>query len=102
MSMGFGRRARQNWSSQWYLTLLTSDENLASGISVPEACSIQTGIDLELTRMKKYVCNVCGYIYNPEEGDPDGGIAPGTLFEDIPDDWVCPTCGATKEDFEEE
>ena len=40
--------------------------------------------------MDKYICDVCGYIYDPEVGDPDGGIAPGTAFEDIPDDWVCP------------
>lgn len=39
--------------------------------------------------MKKYVCDVCGWIYDPEVGDPEGGIAPGTAFEDIPDDWVC-------------
>jgi rubredoxin len=50
--------------------------------------------------MTKYECTVCGYIYDPEEGDPDGGIAPGTAFEDIPDDWVCPMCGVGKEDFE--
>ena len=49
--------------------------------------------------MKKYVCNVCGYVYDPAEGDLDGGIAPGTAFEDIPEDWVCPICGVTKEDF---
>lgn len=49
--------------------------------------------------MKKYVCDVCGYVYDPEIGDPDNGIAPGTLFEDIPDDWECPDCGVTKEDF---
>ncbi len=49
--------------------------------------------------MKRYVCNVCGYIYNPEKGDPDGGIAPGTIFEDLPDNWVCPVCGVGKEDF---
>lgn len=51
--------------------------------------------------MKKYICMICGYIYNPAVGDPDGGIAPGTAFEDIPDDWFCPDCGTTKEDFEE-
>ncbi|MDO4703509.1 rubredoxin [Tannerella sp.] len=50
--------------------------------------------------MKKYRCIVCDYIYDPVEGDPDGGIAPGTAFEDIPDDWVCPLCGVGKEDFE--
>ncbi len=50
--------------------------------------------------MKKYRCVVCGYIYDPAEGDPDSGIAPGTPFEQIPDDWVCPVCGVTKDDFE--
>ena len=49
--------------------------------------------------MKKYVCNICGYIYDPEIGDPDSRIAPGTAFEDIPDDWVCPLCGVSKDDF---
>ncbi|MCD6567506.1 MAG: rubredoxin [Dehalococcoidia bacterium] len=47
-----------------------------------------------------YRCTVCGYIYDPTEGDPDGGIAPGTPFEDIPDDWVCPVCGVSKDMFE--
>lgn len=51
--------------------------------------------------MKKYKCIACGYVYDPEEGDPDGGIPPGTPFEDIPDDWICPVCGVPKEDFEE-
>ena len=50
--------------------------------------------------MKKYLCTVCQYEYDPEIGDPDGGIAPGTAFEDIPEDWVCPLCGVGKEDFE--
>lgn len=49
--------------------------------------------------MKKYECTACGYIYDPELGDPDSGIAPGTAFEDIPDDWVCPLCGVSKADF---
>lgn len=49
--------------------------------------------------MDKYICDVCGYIYDPAVGDPDGGIAPGTAFEDIPDDWVCPVCGVSKDDF---
>ena len=50
--------------------------------------------------MKRYRCTICGHIYVPAEGDPDAGIAPGTAFEDIPNDWVCPDCGATKADFE--
>lgn len=49
--------------------------------------------------MKKYVCDVCGYVYDPAEGDADGGIAPDTAFEDIPEDWVCPVCGVGKSDF---
>jgi flavin reductase (DIM6/NTAB) family NADH-FMN oxidoreductase RutF/rubredoxin len=54
----------------------------------------------EVKKMAKYRCTVCGYIYDPEKGDPDGGIAPGTPFEEIPDDWACPVCGAAKSDFE--
>ena len=50
--------------------------------------------------MKKYQCAPCGFIYDPALGDPDSGIAPGTPFEQIPEDWYCPMCGATKADFE--
>ncbi len=50
--------------------------------------------------MQKYLCTACGYVYDPEVGDPDAGIAPGTSFEDLPDDWVCPLCGVGKELFE--
>ena len=50
--------------------------------------------------MKKYECMMCGYIYDEALGDPDEGIAPGTTWEDIPEDWYCPVCGASKEDFE--
>lgn len=52
------------------------------------------------TKMAKYRCTVCQYIYDPAEGDPDGGIKPGTPFEKLPDDWVCPVCGAGKDEFE--
>ena len=48
----------------------------------------------------KYICELCGYIYHSEKGDPENQIQPGTDFEDIPDDWCCPLCGATKADFE--
>lgn len=50
--------------------------------------------------MKKYECTVCGYIYDPEKGDPDSDIEPGTPFEELPDDWVCPDCGVDKDFFE--
>jgi len=49
--------------------------------------------------MKKYECSVCGYIYDPEQGDPDGNISPGTPFEKLPDSWTCPVCGAAKSEF---
>ena len=51
--------------------------------------------------MSKYECTVCGSVYDPELGDPEGGIAPGTPFEELPEDWVCPVCGAGKSEFEE-
>ena len=47
----------------------------------------------------KYICDVCGYIYDPELGDPDGGIEVGTTFDALPEDWVCPECGVTKSEF---
>jgi rubredoxin len=50
--------------------------------------------------VKKYKCTVCGWVYDPATGDPDNDIAPNTPFEEIPDDWTCPECGVTKEDFE--
>lgn len=50
--------------------------------------------------MEKYTCTVCGYTYDPSVGDPDSDIAPGTAFSDLPEEWVCPVCGATKENFE--
>ena len=56
--------------------------------------------EIKEREMKKYECTMCGYIYDPEVGDPDSGIQPGTAFEDIPDDWVCPVCGAEKSQFE--
>ncbi len=52
--------------------------------------------------MNQYRCTICGYIYDPEKGDPDNGVKPQTRFEDLPDDWVCPVCGAEKDMFEKE
>ena len=49
--------------------------------------------------MKRYACEVCGYVYDPEKGDPESGVPPGTSFEDLPDDWVCPECGVDKSQF---
>lgn len=50
--------------------------------------------------MAKWVCVVCAYVYDPAQGDYDGGIAPGTTFEELPEDWVCPLCGVGKDQFE--
>jgi len=52
--------------------------------------------------VEKYVCVICGYVYDPAIGDPDNGVAAGTAFADISEDWVCPLCGASKDDFEVE
>ena len=54
----------------------------------------------EAPKLARYKCSVCGWIYDPAVGDPDGGIAPGTPFEKLPDNWTCPVCGASKNDFE--
>lgn len=59
-------------------------------------------INLNPVIMKKYVCTACGYVYDPASGDPENGIAPGTAFEDLPDDWTCPVCGVSKDMFEPE
>jgi len=52
--------------------------------------------------MDKYVCTVCGYVYDPEQGDPDNNVKSGTKWENVPDDWECPVCGASKDEFEKE
>ena len=52
--------------------------------------------------MKKYRCTICGFVYDPVEGDPDGGINPGTDFNDIPENWECPVCGVSKSEFVED
>jgi len=51
--------------------------------------------------MKKYICTACGWVYDPAKGDPESDVPPGTPFEDLPDDWVCPECGVGKDEFEE-
>ena len=70
-------------------------ESLIGKTEVPEETMAE-----ESDKPAKYQCGPCGYIYDPEKGDPDSGIAPGTSFEDLPDDWCCPVCGASKDMFE--
>ncbi len=52
--------------------------------------------------MDQYVCSVCGYVYDPTLGDPNNGVEPGTAFENLPIDWVCPVCGASQDQFGKE
>ena len=75
--------------------------HLIKGGTIPKAAPSYIGEEKEVKpKMAKYKCTVCGYIYDPEVGDPDGDVKPGTPFEEIPDDWVCPVCGAEKSEFE--
>jgi rubredoxin len=70
-------------------------------LHAPPIYSLDCGpMAAETTTKQLYICTSCGFIYDPAEGDPDGGVPPGTAFEDIPDDWFCPVCGARKSDFE--
>ncbi|KYK33978.1 MAG: High molecular weight rubredoxin [Thermoplasmatales archaeon SG8-52-3] len=93
---------------------IKSDENpmtyeyyhkVKGGYSPKTAPTYFSAVDKETKeekKMDKYVCDVCGYVYDPDKGDPDNGVKPGTKFEDVPDDWVCPVCGAPKTSFSKE
>jgi len=70
--------------------------------SVPKTAPTYIQKEEAKVKMDRYVCSVCGYIYDPEAGDPESGIAPGTLFEKLPGGWVCPVCGAAKDAFAKE
>ncbi len=70
--------------------------------TVPQSAPSYTPREEKKVKMDKYVCNICGYVYDPEQGDPENGVKPGTPFENLPGDWKCPVCGAGKEDFTKE
>lgn len=70
--------------------------------TTPKAAPTYVKLKEEGNEMKKYVCSVCGYVYDPAQGDPEHGVVPGTAFEDLPEDWTCPVCGASKDQFEPE
>jgi len=102
-----------------FIGKLTGAENVKSGEpmtyeyyhvvkkgTTPDTAPVPSGIvkreaGKEEANMQKYVCTVCNYVYDPAVGDPDSGIAAGTPFSDLPDDWVCPVCGVGKEEFKE-
>jgi len=72
---------------------------ISQNYRVTRATVAFTLLNEEVT-MKKWECTVCGYVYDPAKGDPDANIPPGTPFEELPDDWVCPDCGSSKDMFE--
>jgi rubredoxin len=75
--------------------------NLAPVFGAPRAIRrYAAAVTTETQTKQLWMCTSCGFIYDPDEGDPDGGIPPGTPFEEIPDSWFCPVCGARKADFE--
>ncbi len=76
-----------------------ADNKLEKDETILDELKQETQSKKNAGEMKKYRCTICGHIYDPAEGDPPAGIAPGTAFEDIPDDWTCPICGVSKEDF---
>lgn len=80
-----------------FLSMAVSPDAVWSIISLEREFHVE-----EVTIMRKFVCNVCGYVYDEAEGDPDNGIAPGTTWEALGDDFVCPLCGVGKEDFSEQ
>lgn len=87
----------------WYREVLCGKTPpTAPSYMASTSSSSEKGIGKESKSMKKYVCDVCGYVYDPEKGDSDSGIAAGTAFSDLPDDWVCPVCGVGKDQFSEQ
>ncbi len=75
-------------------------QQVKRGTTPPTAPSFIATKEKAATTMAKYKCTVCGYIYEPELGDPDNGVKPGTAFEQLPKEWVCPVCGAMQSEFE--
>ncbi len=71
-----------------------------AGASLTERTVTCRPVTTETDVKQLYICTSCGFIYDPDDGDPDGGIPPGTAFAEIPDTWFCPVCGARKADFE--
>ena len=104
------------WTHDLFLCKLTEAEVIKEGLpmtyayyqqikrgSTPQhSVSIEPNLKIKESKMDRYVCSVCGYVYDPEVGDPENQIPAGTSFEDLSDDWVCPVCGAGKDKFEKE
>lgn len=78
--------------------VLTNRDRVSYTMDKDETAA-KADIKKESYEMEKYICSACGYIYDPAVGDPDNGVAPGTAFEAVPDDWTCPLCGVGKDMF---
>lgn len=96
MTYAYYHLVKQGKSPKTAPTYIEEKGEMEKGKSAIKKDEFSKGVN-----MQKYKCTVCGYIYDPEKGDPDSGIKPGTPFEKVPNDWVCPICGAGKEVFEE-
>src|SRR4051794_1392902 len=79
--------------------VLSSSPGPGRSTSMRSEATYAQGMSTETAAAQRYICESCGFIYDPADGDPDGGIPPGTAFDDIPDTWFCPVCGARKRDF---
>jgi len=80
--------------------IATIVSHVAVGLTPPAWYSFDTLRPVAETQL--WICELCGYVYDPAEGDPDGDVKAGMKFEDIPDDWTCPVCGANKDDFSQQ
>jgi rubredoxin len=82
---------------------LTYVKDVKDWTALSIACTKETVVSHSQRKgyaMEKYVCTICDWVFDPVQGDPENGIAPGVEFEDLPDDWLCPVCGAPKSEFE--
>jgi rubredoxin len=79
---------------------IRTDTNITSGAVIAYRGS--RTLTYQIMKKERYICITCGWIYDPETGDPDTGVEPGTAFEDIDEEWTCPACGVGKEYFERE
>ena len=77
-------------------------QQIKSGNISQNSISIEPNLKKKESKMDRYICTTCGYVYDPEVGDPENQIPAGTSFEDLPDDWMCPICGVGKDEFKKE
>ncbi len=99
MTYAYYHEVKKGKTPEKAATYIKGDTDSGGSVGAGAKPAEDTEQQSEGDKMIKYVCSVCGYIYDPEKGDPDSGIAPGTAFKDLPDGWVCPVCGVGKDMF---